>query len=88
MFHMPKNEILWHTDISGTILVQKLPLQPIMLGLGLGLKTFSWASKALTLDKPPKAALALPSKTLALYLVALLPSLNVVQQRTSKLHKN
>jgi len=29
----------WQADISRIILVYKLPLQPAMLGLGLGLKT-------------------------------------------------
>jgi len=38
MVRMPRNEIRWQADIiNRIILVWKLRLQPVMLGLGLGL---------------------------------------------------
>jgi len=39
MVHMFRNDCTVWTDIIRVIFVYKLPLQPVILGLGLGLKT-------------------------------------------------
>jgi len=37
MLYMSKNEIQWQADINRIILVNKLPLQPVMLGVRVSL---------------------------------------------------
>jgi len=72
MVCVTNNEIRWQADISGTILIYKLPLQPVTLGFGLGL-SLGLKAKIFGIGLAvPSLALAL-ALSLVIFLTSLVP---------------